>query len=197
MAAARQAIEMVLRGHEPFPALSVDRHWNLIAANKAVDMLLAGVKDPALLEPPINVLKFSLHPRGLAPRIANLAEWRMHLLDRLRRQVAITGDAVLADQLRELSSYPVGENLAALHAAPPTDHGDVFVPLQLVTEAGLLSFISTTTVFGSPRDITLSELAVEAFFPANAETAEILRQRGEQPASGGRASTPIAPRQQR
>ncbi len=183
MTAAREAVEMVLKGHEPFPALAIDRHWTLLAANTAVDRLLGGIEDPGLLAPPVNVLKLSLHPRGLAPRIANLAEWQAHLLDRLRHQIAVTGDPVLAEQLRELSSYPVGENLAALHTARPTNHGDVFVPLQLVTDAGLLSFISTTTVFGTPRDITLSELAVEAFFPADTATAEILRNLGAQPAS--------------
>ena len=175
MAAARQAIELVLKGHEPYPALAVDRHWNLVAANAALAPMLAGVADRALLEPPVNVLRLSLHPRGLAPRIANLAQWRAHLLDRLRRQIVVTSDPVLADLLRELSTYPVNNTLAAIDAAPPTDHGGVFVPLELVTDAGLLSFISTTTVFGTPRDITLSELALEAFFPANAETAEIVR----------------------
>lgn len=175
MTAARDAIAMVLRGHAPFPALSVDRHWNLLAANRAVDVLLAGIGDPSLLRPPVNVLKLSLHPHGLAPRIANLGEWRSHLLDRLRRQLATTGDAVLAALLRELSGYPAGDNLAAIRASPPSDRGGVLVPLQLITDAGLLSLISTTMVFGAPRDITLAEIAVEAFFPANAVTAEILR----------------------
>ena len=180
MVAARGAIELVLKGHEPFPALAIDRHWNLLAANAALGPMLAGVADRSLLEPPINVLRLSLHPEGLAPRIANLVEWRAHLLDRLRRQIAVTSDPVLADLLQELSAYPVNDTLAALDAGPPTDHGGVLVPLQLVTEAGLLSLISTTTVFGTPRDITLSELALEAFFPANAETAAILRRLGEE-----------------
>jgi len=185
MAAARQAIELVLKGHEPYPALAVDRHWNLVAANAALAPMLAGVADRALLEPPVNVLRLSLHPEGMAPRIANLVEWRAHLLDRLRRQIAVTSDPVLADLLRELSTYPVNNTLAAIDAAPPTDHGGVLVPLELVTDAGLLSFISTTTVFGTPRDITLSELALEAFFPANAETAEIVRRLSPTgPASG-------------
>jgi transcriptional regulator with XRE-family HTH domain len=175
MVAARGAIELVLKGHEPFPALAIDRHWNLVAANAALGPMLAGVADRSLLEPPINVLRLSLHPEGLAPRIANLGEWRAHLLDRLRRQIAVTNDPVLADLLRELSAYPVNDTLAALHAGPPTDHGGVLVPLELVTDAGLLSLISTTMVFGTPRDITLSELALEAFFPANAETAAIMR----------------------
>ncbi len=151
---------------------AVDRHWNLVAANAALAPMLAGVADRALLEPPVNVLRLSLHPEGLAPRIANLVEWRAHLLDRLRRQIAVTSDPVLADLLRELSTYPVNNTLAAIDAAPPTDHGGVLVPLELVTDAGLLSFISPTTVFGTPRDITLSVLAL---FPANTETSEILR----------------------
>lgn len=171
---ARRAIDLVLKGHEPFPALAVDRHWHLVAANAALAPLLTGIADKALLEQPINVLRLSLHPQGLAPRIANLAEWRAHLLDRLRRQIAISGDPVLAELLRELSGYPAPEGLATFHAPPHGDHGGVFVPLELITEAGLLSFFSTTTVFGTPLDITLSELAVEAFFPANAATAEIL-----------------------
>ena len=175
MAAARQAIELVLKGHEPYPALAVDRHWNLVAANAALAPMLAGVADRALLEPPVNVLRLSLHPGGLAPRIANLAEWRAHLLDRLRRQIVVTNDPVLADLLRELVDLSGQQHTGGNGRLPPTDHGGVLVPLELVTDAGLLSFISTTTVFGTPRDITLSELAVEAFFPANAETAEIVR----------------------
>ena len=178
MAAAREAVELVLKGHEPFPALAVDRHWTLIAANAALGPLLAGVEEQGLLEAPVNVLRLSLHPKGLAPRIANLAEWRTHLLDRLRRQIAVTGDPVLAELLQELASFPVHDGLTAIDAAAPTDHGGVFVPLKLVTDAGLLSLISTTTIFGTPRDITLSELALEAFFPANAETGRILRQLG-------------------
>ena len=185
MAAARQAIELVLKGHEPYPALAVDRHWNLVAANAALAPMLTGVADRSLLEPPVNVLRLSLHQEGLAPRIANLAEWRAHLLDRLRRQIVVTNDPVLADLLQEIATYPVNNTLAAMDAMPPTDHGGVLVPLELVTDAGLLSFISTTTVFGTPRDITLSELAVEAFFPANAETAEIVRRLSPTgPASG-------------
>jgi hypothetical protein len=124
------------------------------------------------------VLRLSLHPLGLAPRIVNLAEWRAHLLDRLRRQIALTKDPVLEDLMSELAAYPAADGLTALRASTPTDHGGVFVPMQLASEAGLLSFISTTTMFGTPRDVTLSELALEAFFPANAETAAILQRTG-------------------
>jgi transcriptional regulator with XRE-family HTH domain len=174
MTAAREAIGKVLKAHEPFPALAVDRHWQLVASNAALAPLLAGIEDSTLLAPPVNVLRLSLHPAGLAPRIANLAEWRSHLLDRLRRQIAVTGDSVLAELMQELAAFPVVGNVRSLQAAEPADHGGVFVPLRLITEAGLLSFISTTTVFGTPRDITLAELALEAFFPADEETGRIV-----------------------
>jgi transcriptional regulator with XRE-family HTH domain len=169
MRAARAAVEMVLKGHEPYPALAVDRRWIMLAANAAVAPLLAGVEETSLLEPPVNVLRLSLHPRGLAPGIVNLAEWRAHLLDRLRRQIELTGDPELARLLSELETYPVGEAQATAH-----DYAGVAVPLRLSTPAGVLSFISTVTVFGTPVDVTLSELAVEAFFPADEATARAL-----------------------
>lgn len=171
--AARQAVDLVLAGHEPYPALAVDRHWHLIAHNRAVPPLLAGI-DPALLQPPVNVLRLSLHPQGLAPRIANWGEWRAHLLARLRHQIDVSADARLAELLDELRGYrpPAG---AAVDRPPEIDPAAVVVPLRLVTAAGTLSFISTTTMFGTPLDITLSELALETFFPADADTAEALR----------------------
>jgi len=176
MSGARAALDRVLKGHEPFPALVIDRHWNLVAANAALTPMLRGVTDAKLLQPPVNVLRLSLHPAGLAPRVANLAEWRAHLLDRLRRQVAITNDPVITELLQELTAYPLARKLAAMSATVPGDHSNVLVPLEFVGETGLLSLISTTMMFGTPRDITLSELALEAFFPANAKTAERLRQ---------------------
>jgi MmyB-like transcription regulator ligand binding domain len=175
MAAARQAVERVLKGHEPFPALAVDRHWQLVSANAAVAPLLAGV-DEALLKPPVNVLRLSLHPGGLAPRIANLAEWRTHLLMRLRTQIEQTADAVLIDLLAELSKFPATNMLKARMPPPRDGTAGVFVPFQLVTDAGKLSFLSTTTVFGTPIDVTLSELALECFFPADEATAQALHQ---------------------
>ena len=171
--AARKAVDLVLAGHEPYPALAVDRHWTLIAANAAVARLIAGA-DPALLQPPVNVLRLSLHPQGMAPRIANYNEWRAHLLVRLRRQVDLTADPVLTALLAELAAFPAPSG--AKSARPlRNDDQSVVVPLQLATEAGVLSFVSTTTVFGTPLDITLSELALESFFPADAATAEALR----------------------
>jgi transcriptional regulator with XRE-family HTH domain len=172
MQAARRAVDRVLKAHEPYPALAVDRHWMLVAHNRLVPLLLAGVPDE-LLAPPLNVLRLSLHPQGLAPRIANLPQWRSHLFHRLRQQVTASGDRVLAALAEELQGYPGGESEAAeqLHV----DTG-VYVPLQLRTAVGLLSFISIITVFGTPTDITLSELALETFFPADDGTALALQQ---------------------
>jgi transcriptional regulator with XRE-family HTH domain len=175
LAPARKAIDMVLKGHEPFPALAIDRHWTLIAANAALSPMLSGVADASLLDPPINVLRLSLHPNGLAPKIANLLEWRRHLLERLRQQIAATGDPVLGNLLEELAGYPAENAAMRQSAAIESDYAGIVVPLEIVTEAGLLSFISATTVFGTPVEITLSEIAIESFFPANAETAEILQ----------------------
>lgn len=169
--AARRAVDLVLRGHEPYPALAVDRHWTMVAANGAVPPLLAGIA-PALLQPPVNVLRLSLHPDGLAPRIANLAEWRAHLLARLRHQVDVTADPVLARLMEELSAMPAGKSPPR---AASSEYGGVIVPLCLRTDEGVLELFSTTTVFGTPVDVTLSELAIEAFFPADPDSAERLR----------------------
>lgn len=176
LSAAREAVELVLAGHEPYPALAVDRHWTLVAANAAVAPLMAGAA-PELVAPPVNVMRLSLHPDGVAPRIANLAEWRAHALDRLRQQVEVTADPVLADLLAELRGYPAPEEPAGApgsEQAGDAPYAGVVVPLRFVTEAGILSFFSTTTVFGTPVDVTLSELAVESFFPADKATAEML-----------------------
>jgi transcriptional regulator with XRE-family HTH domain len=172
LAAARGAVELLLKAHEPNPALAVDRHWNLMAANAPVAHLIAGV-DPALVRPPVNVLRLSLHPDGLAPRTANLAEWRAHLLERLRRQVELSADATLSALLDELRAYPAPKAQAGV-PPPKVSASDVVVPFQLVSEAGVLSFLSTTTVFGTPLDVTLAELALETFFPADAATARAL-----------------------
>lgn len=171
--AQRTAVELVLKGHEPYPALAVDRHWNMISANAAAQRLLGGV-DASLLTPPVNVLRLSLHPNGMAPRIANLAEWRAHLLERLRRQVEVSADPMLGQLLSELRALPAPRGTPTAHGK---GHGtaSVVVPLQLAMPSGLLCFFSTTTMFGTPIDITLSELAVEAFYPADEATAEALR----------------------
>jgi transcriptional regulator with XRE-family HTH domain len=174
LATARAVIDRVLAGHEPFPALAVDRHWNLVAANRAVGLLTTGVA-PELLQPPVNVLRVSLHPEGMAPRIANLDEWRAHLLARLRRQVEQTADPTLADLVEEIEGYAIkGTANETREPAAESAGITIAVPLRLRTEHGPLAFLSTTMVFGTPVDVTLSELAIEAFFPADAVTAEIL-----------------------
>jgi transcriptional regulator with XRE-family HTH domain len=182
---ARRAVDLVLKGHEPYPALAIDRHWTLVAANRAVAPLLAGI-DPTLLQPPVNVLRLSLHPGGIAPRIVNASEWRTHIIERLRRQVAATADATLAALLEELRNYPLADTDAA-HQDSTSDFGGVVVPLRLRTEAGVLSFVSTTTIFGTPVDVTLSELAIESFFPADAATVAAL-----QTAAHGKNTTPTS-----
>jgi transcriptional regulator with XRE-family HTH domain len=173
MAVVREAIDRILQGHEPYPALAIDRHWHLAAANRSALALLDGV-DASLLQPPVNVLRISLHPRGLAPRIANLGEWRAHLLARLRHQHATTLDPVLSALIDELEAYPGDETGEHSGEGPP---GGILVPLQLRAGDAVLSLFSTTTVFGTPRDVTVAELAIESFFPADAATAAALRAR--------------------
>jgi transcription regulator MmyB-like protein len=136
--------------------------------------MLAGA-DPSLLRPPVNALRLSLHPAGLAPRIANLAEWRSHLLARLRRQIEVTADPVLEELLSELCGYAPPDEGAGVGNGDNGEYAGVAVPFRFVTEQGVLSFISTTTIFGTPVDVTLSELALESFFPADAATARALR----------------------
>ena len=172
LAAARAAVELVLKAHAPYPALALDRHYVMVAANAAVPPLLAGL-DPVLLQPPVNVVRLSLQPGGLAPRIVNLPQYRKHLMERLRQQIALTADPFLVDLLAEVQAYPVPDP----GPGPSMDgeHLGVVMPLMLRTPGGVLSFFSTLTVFGSPNDVTLQELAVESFFPADGFTAAALR----------------------
>ncbi len=173
MASVRAAVRQVLRGHEPYPAVAVDRGWNLVDANSGVALLTEGVAEE-LLAPPANVLRASLHPDGMAPRISNVGEWRAHLLGRLRRQVALTADPALSRLLTELRAYPGGGSEPEVEVPGP---GDIVVPLRLRDGGRELSFFSTVTTFGTPLDVTVSELAIESFFPADPETASVLRER--------------------
>jgi transcriptional regulator with XRE-family HTH domain len=173
LARARAALDLVLKAHEPYPALTVDRHWTLVAANAAARRFMALV-DPALLEPPVNVMRLSLHPRGLAPLTANPGEWRAHLLERLRRQYRMTRDGAIDALLREVSAYPWHVD-GASDARAKVHPDDIAVPFRLRTTSGILSFLSTVTVFGTPVEITLSELSLEAFYPADEATAEAIR----------------------
>ena len=184
MSAVRGAVRRVLAGHEPYPAVAVDRGWNLVDANAGVAFLTEGV-DEELLVPPANVLRVSLHPDGMAPRIANLGEWRAHLLGRLRRQVALTADTGLSRLLAELRAYPCDQPEPGVDIPGP---GDVAVPLRLRHGGQELAFFSTVSTFGTPLDVTVSELVIEAFFPADPDTASVLRElldRGSASSSGG------------
>lgn len=167
MAGMKAIVEHILRGHEPYPALAVDRHWNMVAANDAIAILIEQVS-PALLAPPVNALRIALHPDGLAPQIANYGLWRAHILHRLDLQIEASADAGLIALRDEIAAYPgpANDNDGAVSS--------IAVPLVLDTIAGRISFVSTVTIFGTPVDITLSELAIEAFFPADAESAALL-----------------------
>jgi transcriptional regulator with XRE-family HTH domain len=184
LAPGRASLQRLLDAHEPWPALAVDRHWTLVAANRMVAPLLQGVA-PALLAPPLNVLRVSLHPQGLGSAIANLPAWRVHVLARLERQHAATNDAHLLALLQELRALPAASAAGAgagadADAATDADArtlpiDDPVVPLTLRTPMGRLCFITTITTFGAPHEVALSELAVETLLPADEPTAAALR----------------------
>lgn len=167
MAAVARAVGQILRAHLPSPAVVVDRHWHLVDGNETVALLVDGCA-PELLEPPINVLRLSLHPEGMASRIVNHGQWRAHLLHRLDHQIAVTGDGVLVDLAAELAGYPCAD------PAVEPEPGALVVPMRIRTRAGELAFLSTTTVFGTPLDVTVAELAIETFHAADADTTEAL-----------------------
>lgn len=177
MAPVRLALDLVLGQHEPFPALVVDRTWHLVRANVGAAVLLEDV-DPALLAGRPNVLRLALHPGGLGPRLLDLATFSGHVLGRLRRQVALTGDPELAALHDELAGYP-----GVVAVEPWTEHPGVLLPLQLVSAYGVLSFLTTAATFGTAADVTAAELTVESFFPADAVTATVLRDRAGQSTS--------------
>jgi transcriptional regulator with XRE-family HTH domain len=167
MAPVREGVERVLNAYNPFPCVVIDRGWQIVAANAGVGVLLEGVA-PRLLEG-ANALRIALHPEGLAPRIRNLALWRHHLIERLRRETAVSGSSELSALLAEIESYPGGFEEVR-------DLGGVAVPLELTTLQGqLLTFLSTVTTFGTALDLTAAELSIEAFLPADAATAAALR----------------------
>jgi hypothetical protein len=171
LSAVRAAVRQILTGHEPYPAAVVDRGWNLVDANASLALFTTGV-DPALLATPTNVLRVSLHPDGMAPRIVNLGEWRGHLLGRLRRQIALTAAPDLTDLYDELRAYPCDQPEPGIELPGPAD---IVVPLRIRSDGRELAFFSTVATFGTPLDITVAELAIESFFPADPETATFLR----------------------
>ncbi len=173
LAAARRAVDSILNGLGSNPSFAVDRHWTLVAANKAANIFTAEV-DPSLLEPPVNMLRICLHPKGFTPQVINYPEWRRNILEYLNRQVEITADAFLMELYQELKSYPKPKSSRDSLPTKEIDYSGFAIPLRLMTKEGDLSFISTVTVFGTPIDVTVSELAIETFFPADEKTAQII-----------------------
>jgi transcriptional regulator with XRE-family HTH domain len=166
LAPAREALDLVLASHEPYPAMVVDRWWDLVAANSAISLFTEGM--PAeLLEPPINVVRASTHPEGLARRIENFEEYAAHLVGRLRRQVELTADPRLAALLTEVRGYPGVVEVAGLEP-----RGAALLPMRVPAQGTVLSFFSTIATFGTPTDVTLEELAIETFFPADQVTRD-------------------------
>ena len=170
MRPVRDAIEQVVSEHEPYPALVVDRHWDLVSANRALALLVEGAA-AHLLEPPVNVLRLCLHPEGIAPRIINLPYWCARVLERLRRDAFVTGDPALNALHDELASYPSGDPGQPLDRA----FGEVALPLRVRYGNRELSFISTRTSFGNALDVTVDELSIESFFPTDEPTADAMR----------------------
>jgi transcriptional regulator with XRE-family HTH domain len=171
MTAVREAVRLLLTGHEPYPAAVVDRGWNLVDANAGIGLLTRHVA-PWLLEGAPNVLRATLHPEGMAPHIVNLGEWRSHLLGRLRRQVTRTADPVLSELLDELRGYPCDQAVPEVEVPGP---GDIVIPLRIREGDNELAFFSTVATFGTPLDVTVAELMIESFYPADATTADYLR----------------------
>ncbi len=170
--AARIAMERVLQAHKPYPAFAVDRAWDVVLSNGALPQLYADCA-PALLRRPVNAIRLVLHPQGLGPRILNFEEWREHVTNVLRQQVAARPDARVQALLAEVAAYPAPESAPP---ANPLEGADRFAtPLRIATPAGPVSLLSTTTVFGTPTDVTLSELALEMLFPADEETVETIK----------------------
>jgi hypothetical protein len=178
LGAVRRAVWQLLEAHEPNPAVVLNRYWELLAANRSIGLFLHGAA-PELLEPPVNVLRLTLSPRGMAPHVVNLGEWRAHLLGRLRRQIEYSGDERLVALLDELRGYPCDQVEPVVELPGP---GDVVVPLRVRAADGTeMSFLSTVSTFGTPLDVTVAELVIESFFPADAATAAALRSSAEPP----------------
>jgi transcriptional regulator with XRE-family HTH domain len=174
LAAVREALDVILTGQEPFPAVVVDRRWNLVAANAAMAALAADA-DPQLLQPPVNVMRLGLHPDGFMRQILNPGDVRAHFVRRLERQVAVTGDADLSALLAEVAAYPSHEPEHGSASIPAA--GEILTPLiqMRAPHVGELSFFATVATFGTAVEVTTSELSIELTFPADAATAEALR----------------------
>jgi transcriptional regulator with XRE-family HTH domain len=192
MRQVRGALQRLLDSHQPYPGAVIDRMWNVVLSNQAGQVLVAGAA-PWLLEPPINVFRVSLHPEGMANRILNFADWAGHLVGELRRAASVSGAAELEELLAEVTAYPNVAALGGWREGAGPDAPELLVPLQLDLDGVELSLISTLTRFGTPQDVTLSELAVELFFPADEATGEYLRERGAGVGQVGSGETAALP----
>ncbi|WP_324652246.1 helix-turn-helix domain-containing protein [Georgenia sp. H159] len=181
---ARSAVDAVLRGHEPHPAMAINLRWDLLAANQAMQALLGGLGE-RFLKPPVNGLRAMLHPEGMASRVRNYAQWRAATLRRVRRQLERTADAGLRELLAELESYPTPVTRDEAETLPVND---LVMPVVLMTEGGDLSLHHALTVFGAPRDVTLDEIAIETFFPADERSADLLSRLTQATAGGARST---------
>lgn len=168
--AAKAAMDRVLQAHKPYPGFAVDRHWNVVFSNGALPQLYEGCSEE-LLRPPVNAMRLILHPAGMAPRILNFAAWRTYSVSVLRQQAEVRADRVLQDLLAEVAAYPVPPTSDAQESFETSER--LATPLRVATRLGTVSFLNTVTVFGTPNDVTLAELALEMLFPADDQTVEI------------------------
>ncbi|MFE9772100.1 helix-turn-helix domain-containing protein [Streptomyces sp. NPDC005931] len=173
LGALREGIERLIGGYEPYPALVVDAMYDVVAANRGVTMLLEGVPE-SLLEPPLNAMRLTLHPQGLAPRIRNLREWRGHLLAQMERQIALHRSAPLRALYEEVAAYPVPETDGGPGEEPAEPVPYFALPLRIEHEGRMLSFVSSISTFNTPMDVTVAELAIETLLPADPATAKYL-----------------------
>ncbi len=180
LASARLAIEQVLQAHKPYPAFALNRHWSVVLSNNALPQLYEGCS-PDLLRQPINAIRLVLHPLGMGPRILNFIEWRAHTITVLRQQIETRADPVIQALLTEVMSYPAPAGGIALATSDSPQR--YATPLRIATRLGTVSFLNTTTIFGTPTDVTLSELALEMLFPADEATVAIVKSMAEEEAA--------------
>jgi len=170
--AAKAAIEAILKAHKPYPAFAVDRHWNIVMSNSALPQLYEGCS-PDLMRPLVNAVRLTLHPAGMGPKIVNYSAWRAHVLSVLRQQIDARGDPVIHGLFAEASAYPTPPDCEPVENFGAAER--LATPFRVATRFGVMSFLGTVTVFGTPNDVTLSELALEMLFPADDRTAEIAK----------------------
>ncbi|MGW3309073.1 helix-turn-helix domain-containing protein [Streptomyces sp. NPDC001073] len=176
LGALREGLERLIQGYEPYPALVVDATYTVVAANRGITMLLDGVPE-SLLQPPLNAMRLTLHPEGMAPRIRNLGEWRGHLLAQMERQIALHRSEPLRALYEEVAAYPAPE--AVGDGERPADSVPYFaLPMRIEHDGRVLSFVSSISTFNTPMDVTVSELAIETFLPADPATAKYLHSLG-------------------